>query len=381
MSFLARCLFLAALAAPIACGGSSHGSVTMADAFDLDIFGAHVNELHTPYVAGASFNITVGSDDPRSGAGWTLSSSDPDVIRVTSPLLGGSATVGTRRPGQATLSVIDESGAVLTSRVVTVAVPDQVNLYAQGLLLTGAPDSVAQLTQASVVRGGEATFLARYFSQGTELYGNGVLQSTATAGVTTTTVSPVFASDRDFLQIAPSPESEPLDVAMVSLLVDQAVVGQVPITVVDGASITHVTVLPQPTDNPQQGDSLLLYAHAVDETSTEVYGASFSWRVDGQASWESQPADGGFVDSSSAVGSQPADLFFYTFDPSATETVAAELDGFAPQIIVHGHGGTVGSTAEVGCSVAVVGAHAGLPTWAPGFTLLSVLSMMLRRRR
>ncbi len=377
MNFLARCLVASlTTAALVGCGQSSQ-SVTMADAFDLDIFGPHTDDLHTPYVAGASFEITVtnaasGGDE----TGWTLSSSDQDVIRVTSPLSGGGATVTAGNPGQATLSVLDASGAVRDSHTVSVAIPDQVSLYAQGLLLTGASDPAAQVTQASIVTGGEATFLARYFLQGTELYGNGALQSSATGGVTTATVSPSFASDRDFLEVTLPPGANAT--GTVSLFIDHVAVGEIPVQAVDPESITQVTILPQPTDNPKNGDSLVLYAHAVDATSTDVYGASFSWLVDGQPSWSSQPGDGGFVESNNIGAEGPADLFFYTFDSTVIETVAASYDSFTPRLQIHGQGGSVGSTADVGCNVGAPGAGG---TSAAGIALALAFVLAARRRR
>ena len=132
--------------------------VTMADSFDLDLFGPHVDDLHTPYVAGASFAITVSASSSQSQAGWSLSSSDPAVFRVESALSGGSANVTAVAPGQATLNVLNASGEVMDSHPISVAIPDQVNLYAEGLLVTGASDSAAQITQASIVAGGRPRF-------------------------------------------------------------------------------------------------------------------------------------------------------------------------------------------------------------------------------
>jgi hypothetical protein len=319
-----------------ACNGGSK-PVTMNDSFDLDLFGPHVDDLHTPYVAGAGFSIGVSAGS-GSQAGWTLSSSNPDVLRVETPLSGGSADVTAVNPGQATLSVLDATGKVLDSHPVSVAIPDQVSLYAEGLLVTGAPDSAAQVTQASVVAGGEATFLVRYFAQGTELYGSGALQTTATTGLTTSTVSESFATARDFLQVT-VPSTAAAN-GSVSLVIDNVVVGQVPITTVSPTVVTQVTIAAQSTAGAQNGTSLTLYAHAVDATAADVYGASFDWSVSGDADAGGSAAWGG-----------PADLFFYNYDSSVSETVRATYDGFSPSTVVHGQGGSVGSTGDVGCTV------------------------------
>jgi len=342
--------------------GSSGKSVTMADAFDLDIFGPHEDDLHSPYVSGARFGISVLATGNQQG--WTLSSSDPNVMRVTSSLVGGTATVTAGSPGHATLSVLDSTGALLDSHAVTVEVPDQVSLYAEGLLLTGAPDSTAQVSHASIVAGGEATFLVRYFAQGVELYGSGALQPTGTGGVTATTVSASFASDRDFLQVtAPAKGAS----ASVSLAVNHLVVGEVPITSVDASAVTQVSVMQQSSDAATTGTSLALYAHATDATSAEVYGASFDWSING-------------VSQSSVLVGGPADLFFYSFDPTTIETVTAAYEGFAPSSVVHGHGGYVGSTANVGCALARAPGVDGASSAAAFGLALAGLASARRRR-
>jgi MYXO-CTERM domain-containing protein len=362
MSFLRP--FVAAAAVAIASAGCSSGpSVTMADSFDLDVFGPHEDDLHTPYVAGASFQITVKTSQGSVPSGWTLSSSDPNVMRVTGALVGGTATVTAEAPGSAVLSVINQSGNVVDSHDVSVAIPDQVGVYAEGLLLTGAPDSVAQVTQASIVSDGQATFLVRYFSQGTELYGGGVLAPQGTNGISAATVTASFASARDFLQVTPSDASAS---GAVVLNVDSVAVGELPVTTVDPGHVTHVTILTETSEAAQQGQTLALYAHAVDATSVDVYGASFNWKINGQT-------------QASAWTGGPSDLFFYTYDDSVTETVAAAYETFAPSAVVHGQGGSVGSTSNVGCSSSPGGGSSSATL--PLFGLLLGAGLLVRRAR
>ena len=345
--------------------GGSGKPVTMADAFDLDIFGPHEDDLHSPYVAGAQFEIAVSTDAPQVPAGWTLSSSDPNVIRVISGLVGGSAAVIAGHPGQATLSVLDADGKVQDSHAVSVALPDRVGLYAEGPLLTGASDTAAELTQASVVAGGEATFLVRYFAQGVELFGSGALTPTATGGVTVNTVSSSFASARDFVRVSPAAMGAS---GTVSLSVDHVIVGELPITTVLPSAVTQVTILPQSALAAQKGESLALYAHALDATSAEVYGASFDWTINGQT-------------NASLYGDGPADLFFYPFDPAVTEEVAASYEGFSPYARVHGTGGSVGSTSQLGCSLSRSPGGPGGSTTMFGLALAIGGAALVRRRR
>jgi hypothetical protein len=303
-----RALVFASFAALALAACSSGKPVTMADAFDVDVFGPHQDDLHTPYVAGSQFGITVNAQQAESG--WTLSSSDPDVIRVTGSLVSGTGSVTCIHPGQAVLSVLDASGQVMDSHAVSVAIPDHVGIYAEGPLLTGASDDSAVVTHASVVAGGHAMFLVRYFQQGVELYGNGALAPLGTGGVTATTTTASFATARDFLRVSPGPTGTS---GTVKLSVDHAIVGELPVTAVLASAVTQVTVLAGSTEAAQKGDARVLYAHAIDASSSEVYGASFGWTIDGQSQ------------SSLFVGA-PADLFFYNYDSTVTENLAATLE-------------------------------------------------------
>lgn len=370
--------FFAALSVlPLFACHAASKPVTMADSFDLDLFGPHVDDLHSPYVAGARIGITVSVSNGAGQSEWTLESSNPAVVSVASPLSAGSATILAAGPGQTTLMVRDATGAVVDSHTVSVAVPDQVSLYAEGLLLTGAGDSAAEITHASIVTGGEATFLVRYFLDGTELYGSGALTPTATANLTASTVSETFAQARDFLQVATLPSAGATE--SVSLAIANHVVAQVPVAVVAPQAVTKVSIDPQSTSGAQDGDQLTLYAHAVDATDAEVYGAGFTWSASG-VSGGSFAEDGGFVPVVPA-GAGPADLFFYTYASSQSETVTAAYDGFAPSAIVHAHGGSVGSTANVACAVANAAAGAGAGPWGAGVAMAMTGVGLARRRR
>ena len=354
LSLLVAALAAVALTGCTAAGArTASGSVTMADDFDRDVFGPHVGDLHTPYLAGAHFQVSVTTGREQNGTGWTLSSSDPDVLRVVSPPAGGSATVAAGRPGRTVLSVLDAKGAVLDSHAVTVAAADQVSLYSEGLLLTGAPDAVARVTRANIVAGGEATFLVRYFAQGTELWGSGALRPTATDGVTATTVSSSFAPARDFLRVTvPTVGTS----ASVSLALDDVAVTNVPITEVAPEAVAHVSVVPQSTDTTENGDLVALYAHAIDATLADVYGARFDWFVNGEV------PEGGVADG-------PADLFFYSFDSAGRETVTASFNPFTVSMSVSAPGTGVRPTASAGCTLTGAGGSSGTPFSLAGLGL------------
>jgi hypothetical protein len=337
-------LFLAGAGCLAGCGSgvSVAHPVTMSDSFDLDIFGAHTNTLHFPYLAGSQFSISVSSNTNADMTGWTIVSSDPDVIRV-GPLYNGSSNVTTGGDGQATISVVDESGRVQDSQDVTVELPDQVSIYAQGLLLTGAGDTASEVTSVSVLSGGEAIFLVRYFKEGTELFGSGALTTTATGDVTASTVlggdGNLLAAARDFVEV--TPPSGAGGSGSLSLVLANVVVSTLPVTTV--TSVSHVDLVAQSTETAKTGDPLVVYAHAVDATGQNVFGASYGWTVNGASVGDPQYD----------VSSGPSDLFEYNYNPSVTETVGADLDSFSPTTTVHGQGGTVDSTVEQSLACAV----------------------------
>jgi MYXO-CTERM domain-containing protein len=336
------------------CGGASPpATVTMVDAFDGDAFGAHVEELHGSYVAGSTFAITVSAPDGRS-EGWTLSSSDPDVIRVEAPLVRGSAFVAAGRAGEATLRVVDGSGMVEAARSVTVAVPDRVGLYSAGMQMTGASDDAAHVTRVKLVAGGDASFLVRYFRQGTELLGNHALGATSTT-VEAARTSMSLAPARDFVRLAATTAGRS---GSVSLLAG-GVVTEIPLSTVDRSAVAHVTLIPAATEHAAKGASLPLFAHAVDDTSGDVYGAPFDWSVGGS-----------HVSGRSELG----DVLFTAADEQATATVAASHASLSPDTI---HASM--TEANRGCAVSSTTTSA---TWmAPlGLALLGLAISRAQRR-
>ena len=106
--------------------------------------------------------------------------------------------------------------------------------------------------------------------------------------MTATTVSSSFAPARDFLRVTvPTVGTS----ASVSLALDDVAVTNVPITEVAPEAVAHVSVVPQSTDTTENGDLVALYAHAIDATLADVYGARFDWFVNGEVP-EGGVADG-----------------------------------------------------------------------------------------
>jgi hypothetical protein len=373
-SFASRaCLVVVAVALAAGCNNQTQ-RVTMQDDFDIDLFGPHTDDLHTPYVIGAQFSIDVTTHDGSSTVGWTLQSSNPKVFSVgTSPSQPASATAAPTSfsepvtaigAGQATLTVLDGGGKVVDSHQVTVGVPDSVQLYAHGLLLAGDSDDQARVSVARVASGGEATFLVRYFEAGTELSGSGALAPTATGSLTTSTTQSTLATARDWLLVDGAAPGG----GQVSLVVGGQTLGSLPVTVVAAGAIQSLGLAKQDDSHASDGQTLYVIGRAFDDQKNDVYGASYQWSFGGTALSGSQPG-------------VPTDVLSYQFKGSASGTVQASLGTLDASTTVHAEASSVAvsSTADVGCSVG--GAPgAGFTGGAAALGLVAIAAGAVRRR-
>jgi hypothetical protein len=344
-------------------------SVAMQDSFELDLLGPATDDLHTPYVNGAKFDITIATTGYTATAttSWSLESGDSTVIRVDGSTSPGNFQVETVGTGHTTLSVVDAKGNVLDTHGVDVAEPDSVQLCAHGLLLGGLSDAQAQVTQASVLEGGTATFLVRYFQGSQELWGNNAVRPTGTGAVTAMTTTSSFGDDRDWVEV----DAAQPGTGQVSLVVGGSTMAVIPTTVVASSAIQSVGALAQSDANASNGNTLYVFARAFDAQGGDVYGASFAWQVGGAA-----------VSSALTGSSMPSDVLSYTYSSSASETVSDELGSFAsPLITIHGTGAAVESTAEVGCSVARAAGSNGAAGGGLVLVLGAAAMLWVRRRR
>jgi hypothetical protein len=358
---------LALLSLPVGCNIDPGHSVAMQDSLELTVLGPAQEDLHTPYVTGSTFDITVAQTDYSSSdtAGWSLKSSDPTVVSVA-PSSGGLnfpvTAVGT---GHATLTVVDPSGKVLDSHDVEVAQPDNVQLAAHGPMVVGQSDSQAQVTQATVVQGGVATLLVRYFRGSQELYGNGAVTTTSTGSVTAMTTTSSFADARDWIEVDGGQVAGP---GQVALAVGGSTVATIPALVVPASSITSVGTLAESDAHASDGQTLHVFARAFDAQGSDIYGASFQWQLGGAA-------------LGPAPGNQPSDVFAYQYKGGATEIVTTSLDGYTSSLPVHGAGGTVSSSEATGCSIARTSGTRGEQAGTLGLVLCAALAFAGRRRR
>jgi len=321
------------------------------------------NALHTPYVAGSSFTITVQAGAHATNDGWKLTSSNASVLQIGVPQGPGTNEfpVQAGASGHATLTVTDKNGNVLDTSDVDVAVPSRIQLCEQGLLYAGYSDDQAALDSAQVVSGGTATFLARYFDGSQELYGNNALTATniplALAAVTSTSFSV-----RDFVQITgTSAGTTSVHLAAGGTTLD------LPVTVVDASVVSSLKLAAQSESGAQEGQPLFVFARALDANGRDVYGSSFAWTAAGQSL------------AGNGNSNDPTDLLTYQYHSSGTESVTASVDSHAASATVHGAPSTTStSTSEnTGCSVAHGAGGAGSSITG----ILIGLAILASRRR
>ena len=341
-------------------------SVAMQDTFEITLFSKATDDLHTPYVQGATFGVNIATTDYPSSAvaGWSLKSSNPAVVQVESPGGNGAYQITTTGVGSAVLSVVDSSGKVLDAHAVDVAQPDHVELCAHGLLLGGYTDSQSQVTQATVVQQGTATFLVRYYLGSQELFGNNAVTVTGTGAVTANTVTSSFGDDRDWVEV----DAAQAGSGQVSLAVAGVAPTVIPTTVVAPGAVQSIGMLPQSDTGAADGNQLYVFARAFDAQGLDIYGASFSWTANG-------------APVTAAAGSgMPTDVLAYSYKASASESVSDSLPPYTSSpITIHGTGATVESTTDVGCSVA-----RARGTGAGGLLMLGLVAgaaLASRRRR
>src|ERR1019366_7821182 len=116
--------------------------------------------------------------------------------------------------------------------------------------------------------------LLRYYQGSQELNGNNAaLNPTGQGAVTAMKAQSSFAVARDFVQITGAPTVTGGTAAgTVGLVAGGTTLASLPVTAVDPRVVTNVTVDKQSDSNASKGNQLFLYAHAVDQTSADVYG-------------------------------------------------------------------------------------------------------------
>ena len=305
------------------------------------------DELHSPYVKGARFNIFLDDSSPsgRIGSAWTLESEAPAVFAISNVRVQEYEHDGKKRrylqaaaaaleQGQAAVLVRDDRGAEVFRTSVEVLRPDRIELLAHGPLLLERPEDQAVTREVQVLTGGTATFLARYYSGERRLYGNGTLAvATPTDGSVTAQVRQTFIfEDRDWLSISALREGP----SQVLLLAAGEPVSTVPVVGVAESALAKVQLSQSDrvtSGEPRDGQWEVVLAETLDRRGAPIYGVEFMW------TYGSDPQLGA------------GDLYRYEFKRGMRRMLSARHGAMGANLMIEGKEGFVDSTNHLGCAM------------------------------
>lgn len=321
------------------------------------------DNLHSPYVRGTMVTLWAhSSDDKEDLRSWSIVSSDPAVFRVDGAVTTAGRDLAVRGhavgEGTAGLRLLDPRGHEVGRGVAEVRVPDAIELDAHGSLILRRDDE-AKVAEVRMLAGGEATYLVRYFREGRELHGNGVLAGAGPADVTLQPRTTFLFENREWLTVgAPAAET-----GMLELAADQVKVATVPLVVVPESAIADVVVLTESEKGRKDGDWLAALAQAYDGNGERIFGVDYMWNVAGAM----QTADG--------------DLYRYQFKSGRFEMVRAQRGVHSDSAMIQSEGGFVDSTNHVGCAAGGGGGAGGGGWLIAGLAALGLVRVRVRVRR
>jgi hypothetical protein len=313
------------------------------------------NELHLPYVQGAKVSIFVDGVDSKSAKGLAFESDDPTILSVDGVGSDGTASCTAHHAGTVTLRA-RLNGSEIVSGDVTVALPTRAVLSPTGPLFVGDPTPLGADNTVQVLNGGTATFLVTYFDGETQLFGNGVLGATPSAGISATPEQTFLLQEREWIQVTPTATGT----QTVALSADGVPFGTLTVSSVDESAIASVSLEPSSTSGAKNGDGEVVLAQSFDAARQPIFGVTYTWNLAG----EEQTGEG--------------DLFKYTFAGSKTGSLSAQFGSLSASTSIHGTSGTVASSNNIGCAAspgAPVGSAAAL-----GLAVAALAVLRLRRR-
>jgi hypothetical protein len=314
--------------------------------------------LHTPYVQGAAFNLLVDPSNDRPLKGWTVESTDPDVLAVDVP---ESESDGLRVPatavgaGTTEVVVFDDAGEEVLRSDVEVVFPDRFELRANGPLSIGATDTWSLVEAPTVLVWGTAAFELSWFAGDEALHGSGALSVDASDALGAHARTSYLMEDREWLVLEPGAAGT----ETITVNAAGVAVGSVDVTVVESSAIATVTATAtEDLRHLASGDGARVLMRARTSDGTAIDGVPFAWEFDGEA------LEG------------EGDLLDYTFDPEASANVTAANGGATGAVTIHAsEPGDVASSGSVGCSVLGFGSLGAAATW------LGAAMALGRRRR
>ena len=347
------------VAGAVASAGCQH--VALADDVDLDfdffrLLGPS-DMLHSPYVAGADFDVYSVTDGRHSEEGWRISTSDASVVRVDETVGDGFASVTAVGAGSVDLILSDAGGDEIHRSSVEVTQADRAELRAHGPMIVGREELQPEDTdQIQVLVGGSGTFLVEWHAGETRLFGHGALSAESDAGVTAEPRRTHLFEDREWVTFTALEAGR----HEVRLMANGALLRTITIVAVDEAAVDHVLLHGMDESEATTGDPLAVYAQAYDADGVPIYGVEYEWDLD------EEPETG--------LG----DVYRYSFESGRERMLCArhgEQEAFASIQAAHGW---VDSTNRLGCSTS-----GAAPGWLalPALAAFAGLLPAWRRRR
>jgi hypothetical protein len=329
----------------------------------------HPDHLSLPYVAGAQVGVSVR----KAEAGWTLKSDTPAVFSVgkmtfDNETLSVDCTAGV--PGQARISAVDSGGSEQRAATVTVASPDGAKIIAHGpARLLGSQDADptdAEIADAQVLTGGTGVVAVAYFRGVQRLYGRGIAQASAQAGLV---VEPHTASGlpvNEYLFLKPAMDG--------AFSVDVGAGGQhlatLPVTAVPETSIASLAHEEQVGGSRNDGDQVWILAQARDASNHRIYGAYSTWTLAGAAQLQGD------------LKTPDGDLYRYKLATSGTaQDLVATRGAVSAKVSVTAHSGQVYDTTYLGCTVGRGRTSGSAPSVVLVAVCVAALALRSSRRR
>lgn len=343
---------LPALLASVACGGFS---VSLTD----DAGSPNDHALHMPWTVGAYTTVIAHPGAFAQAQGeWHGVILDESIAVIESQTeSGGKYLMSVRALAEGETEIVvyaDDSREVELARgELRVLMPDALEIASTAdVLFLGDLETAPRLSgRLHVAVGGDAGFVTLLSKEGERLFGHGavtveyLLQG---PGASIDAVS--YAGEaRDVLRVQPAGA---VDDELV-LKVAEVQLARIPLTTLNDTGWAELSVRAQSEAGRNEGDPLIVLCEGFMEDGTKVFGPSCSWSFNG------------------TVQELTGDLARYSYAPESEATLSASFGVHSTaEGTVHATEIGVGTSAQLGCAQAPIGAIGGL-----------ALFLLLRRGR
>jgi hypothetical protein len=336
----------------------------------------HPDELSLPYAQGTRVNIAIrGIED--IGA-WQVRSDAPAVFSVDRVSLRDRRLIAectAAGEGEAGIRLLDDKGAEQRSARVRVRAPDRARLFAHGpLRIAGRQESSfpgTEVLDARILAGGKGAFAVAYYRGGERLYGRGVFQSEAPAGVKVEPATTAGFGVNEWIFLTPQAGGP----YTLRLRHKAAQILDMPVIAVPEADLAAFTLVEEQSDQAaarKAGDEIWVLAEARDRAGRQVHGLYATWKLDGAAQ----------VGRDNNVMKTQGDLYRYEYAPTqAPRQLQASAGRLQAAFQVQAAKGYVEDTTYLGCSVAGPGRRAGGSGAVLLVSALVAFALLVRRRR